>query len=112
MVRLRIFLLISTVAIYLFTYVAVVSHGFNWPALAVEDILAMNWRSQFDIDLVIHLLLLATWISWRERFTAKGYLFGFLSIVLGGMFSFPYLLYAIYLANGDPKRVLLGDGQA
>ncbi len=88
----RVFLLVSTVAIYLFTYLAVASHGLDWPSIAVGDILALNWRSQFDIDFIIHLLLMATWVSWRERFSPKGLIYGLLSIVLGGMFSFPYLI--------------------
>lgn len=111
MATLRIFLLASTVSIYLFTYFALSESGINWPAVAIGDILALNWRSQFDIDLVIHLLLLATWISWREGFSLKGHVFGVLSIVMGGMFSFPYLIYATYAAKGDPKAVLLGDRQ-
>lgn len=109
MAMLRFFLLVSTILIYVFTYFAVAAQGINWPAVAFGDILALNWRSQFDVYFVIHLLLLATWISWREGFSMKGHVFGFLSIVMGGMFSFPYLLYAIYVAKGDPKRILLGD---
>ena len=111
MTILRVFLLVSTAAIYLLTYFAAVGHGPNWPAVAVTDILALDWRSQFDVDFVIHLLLLATWISWREGFTPKGHVYGFLSIVMGGMFSFPYLIYATYVAEGDPARVLLGGRQ-
>ncbi len=106
------FLLVSTIAIYLFTYLAVVSQGINWPAVAIADITALNWRSQFDVDFVIHLLLLATWISWREGFSLKGHLYGFLSIVMGGMFSFPYLIYATYAAKGDPRGDLLGERQS
>ncbi|MEP4484992.1 MAG: hypothetical protein ABJ013_05145 [Halioglobus sp.] len=112
MTTLKLLLLVSTVVIYVFTYSAVTAEGFNWPAVAFGDILALNWRSQFDADLVIHLLLLATWVSWREGFSMKGHFFGFLSIVMGGMFSFPYLLHAIYVAKGDPIGVLLGDHQS
>ena len=111
MIALRIFLLVSTAAIYLLTYTAVVSQGLNWPAVALADIAALNWRSQFDVDFVIHLLLLATWISWREGFTPKGYVFGVLSIVMGGMFTFPYLIHASYVAKGDPREILLGQRQ-
>ena len=111
MTMLRLFLLVSAVVIYLLTYLAVASQGFNWPAVAVADILAFGWRSQFDIDFIIHLLLLATWISWREGFSLRGHVFGFLSIVMGGMFTFPYLIYATYLAKGDPTGVLLGSRQ-
>ena len=109
---LRLFLLVSTITIYLFTYFAIATQGINWPAVAFADILALNWRSQFDVDFVIHLLLLATWISWREGFTAKGHLFGSLSVVLGGMFSFPYLIYAICMAKGNPKGILMGRRQS
>jgi hypothetical protein len=35
-------------------------------------------------------------------------MFGFLSIIMGGMFGFPYLLYATYKASGDPAAILLG----
>lgn len=105
---LRILLLGSAIAIYLFTGAAIASSGLNWPAVAVSDILAMNWRSQFNFDFVIHLLLLATWISWREGFTPKGQLFAVLSVVMGGMFSFPYILYASYVARGNPLQIVLG----
>ncbi|WP_216700290.1 hypothetical protein [[Leptolyngbya] sp. PCC 7376] len=53
-------------------------------------------------------MLLGTWISWREGFSLKGFVFGFLSIFLGGMFGFPYLLYTTYQAQGNPKEILLG----
>ncbi|MEL7500590.1 MAG: hypothetical protein AAFN77_23560 [Planctomycetota bacterium] len=63
MTLLRIFLVVSTVLIYAITLIASAYHGINWPAVAIEDLMAMNWRSQFDIDFVIYLLLGATWIS-------------------------------------------------
>jgi len=68
----------------------------------------MNWRTQFDFDFIVHLLILALWISWREGFTAKGYFFGALSIVMGGMFSFPYLIHASLKSRGDVEMLLLG----
>ena len=109
MILLRIFLIISAVIIFTITYFVSTSYGINWPSVFFGDILNMNWRSQFNVDFLIHLFLLATWIAWREGFTAKGYLFGFLSIFLGGMFGFLYILYASVPANGDPKVLLLGE---
>ena len=109
MMAFRFFLLAATVAIYTFTVVASASHGINWPAVAVKDLLALNWRTQFDVDFIIYLIIFASWIAWREGSSAKGYAYGFLSIVLGGMFSFPYLLYATYAANGDMRALLLGS---
>lgn len=102
------FLLVSTVVIYVITVLAILSSGFNWPAVLFGDLMSLNWRSQFDVDFLIHLFLLATWVSWREGFTTKGFIFGFLSIIMGGMFGFPYILIATYKSHGDPKKLLLG----
>ena len=105
---LRIFLVASTVLIYALTAVAVKSHGFNWPAVAINDLLALNWRTQFNTDFIVYLCIVAFWISWREGLTTKGHAFGLVSVVMGGMFSFPYILHATYRANGDMRKVLLG----
>jgi len=106
---LRLFLIVSAVLIFTITLVAINANGFNWPSVFFGDVLALNWRTQFNIDFLIHLILLATWIVWRERFTVKGYLFGFLSIFMGGMFGFLYILYASYKAKGDPRKLLMGE---
>ena len=108
MTLLRIFLVISTVLIFAVSIYAVLTKGINWPVIYFGDLLYLDWRTQFNTDFLIHLLLLATWVSWREGFTIKGFVFGFLSIFMGGMFGFPYLLHATYQANGDPKTILLG----
>ena len=108
MAFLRFFLGVSTIAIFAITFLVVLAKGIYWPVVFFGDLVAMDWRSQFNADFLIHLLLLATWISWREGFTAKGYFFGFLSIFLGGMFGFPYILLATYKAGGDPRKMLLG----
>ena len=108
MTLLRVFLAISTVAIFAISIYAALTGGVNWPAIYFGDLLSLDWRSQFNLDFLIHLFLLATWISWREGFTTKGFVFGFLSIFMGGMFGFPYLLYASYKGGGDPGEILLG----
>ncbi|WP_404309316.1 hypothetical protein [Neorhodopirellula lusitana] len=108
MKTLRTFLLVSTVLIYAMTVLASISHGLNWPAVAIGDLTKLNWRSQFDTDFLIYLFLGATWVTWREGFTLKGHCFAFLSVFLGGMFTFPYLLLATYRAKGDPQSMLLG----
>lgn len=104
----KIILLFATVGIYTLTVIAINNNGINWPAVAIEDLLSLNWRSQFDFDFIVYLLIFAIWIIWREGGTTKAYIFGSLSIVMGGMFGFPYLIYVITIARGDPKIVLLG----
>ncbi|MEM7247471.1 MAG: hypothetical protein AAF533_19200 [Acidobacteriota bacterium] len=108
MSALRSFLMLATVLIFAITILVVMEMGVNWPAVFFGDLVAMNWRSQFNADFLIHLVLLATWVSWREGHGVKGVVFGFLSIVMGGMFGFPYILWATYQAKGDPRAMLLG----
>jgi hypothetical protein len=108
MTSLRFFLAISAVAIFSISIYAALTKGVNWPAIFFGDLFHLDWRSQFNIDFLIHLVLLATWVSWREGFNSKGFVFGFLSIFMGGMFGFPYLLHATYKASGDPVTILLG----
>lgn len=108
MTSLRILLIVSTIIMYTVSIYVIGAYGINWPAIYFDDLLALDWRSQFNTDFLIHLFLLAIWIMWREGFTYKGCLFAFLSIFMGGMFGFPYILYATYKAKGDPKIVMLG----
>ena len=104
----KILLTLSTFGIYALTLIAISSQGWNWPAVAINDLLSLNWRTQFDFDFIIHLIILATWVVWREGGNSRAYIFGFLSIIMGGMFSFPYLVHTIYQVKGNPQALLLG----
>jgi hypothetical protein len=108
MTPLRTYLLVSTLVIFAVSIYVVSTAGVNWPAVYFGDQIRLDWRSQFNTDFLLHLGLLANWIAWREGFSAKGWLFGVLSIFMGGMFSFPYLLLATYKVQGNPTALLLG----
>ena len=108
MTLLRSFLSISTLLIYAVSIYVIVTMGINFPAVYFGDLLKLDWRSQFNTDLLIALCLFLIWVVWREGFTAKGFLFGLMFTSLGFMFGCPYLLYATYKAQGDPKTLLLG----
>jgi len=105
---LRAFLIAATILIFSVSIYVIATMGLNWTTIYFGDLLKLDWRSQFNTDLLISLSLLAIWIIWREGFTFKGFLFGFLSFFCGFMFSCPYLLFATYKAQGNPKILLLG----
>ncbi|HVL00905.1 MAG TPA: DUF1475 family protein [Dongiaceae bacterium] len=65
------------------------------------------WRAQFNTDFVIHLLLFVVWVVWREESKAVGIVSAALCL-LGGLFTLLYLLFAVYRADGEPKKLLLG----
>lgn len=105
---LRICLVVSTIIIFGVTFIAISGHGVIWPKTFLGDLVAGNWRSQFNTDLVIHLALIGWWVAWREDFGLKGYIFGIFCVIWGGMFTFPYVLYATFKAQGDFQEIFLG----
>lgn len=108
MTLLRSFLSICTALIFTVSIYVIVTLGFNWVTIYFSDLLKLDWRSQFNTDLLIYISLMTIWVTWREGFTPKGFLFGFLNFFCGAMFACPYLLFSTYKANGDLKSVLLG----
>ena len=69
----RIFLTLATILIYLITAVVMASHGVNWFAVVLGDLQALDWRTQFDVDLLTYLAIIGSWIAWREGFGVKGW---------------------------------------
>ncbi|MET0183667.1 MAG: hypothetical protein ABW199_12360 [Caulobacterales bacterium] len=67
------------------------------------------WRAQFNTDFSFHLLLMASWIAFREKTLIRGLPFGALAILLGGAFSFAYIVVATFRAKGDMRRIMLGE---
>jgi hypothetical protein len=77
----------------------------------VETIIAdlrHPWRQQFYLDFELHLLLIAGWIAWRERPMALGLACAAATLLLGALFTLPYLLFATVRAEGSARRLLLG----
>lgn len=106
--KLQISLVIFTLLIYALTISGINAQGWFWPAVFFGDLLQLNWRAQFNGDFLMHLLLLATWTWWREGGGVRGSVIGFLCVFMGGMFSFPYLLYLIIRNKGSFTSVFMG----
>jgi hypothetical protein len=73
---------------------------------------AHPWRAQFNTDLILHLGLVGIWIARREKRLVTGIPFAILSVMMGGAFTFAYVLACTFTAQGDPVRLLLGDRRA
>jgi hypothetical protein len=69
---------------------------------------AHPWRAQFNTDLCAHLLLMGTWVIYREPNRVVGVVLGILCAVMGGAVSLPYILVATFRAKGDVRKLLLG----
>jgi hypothetical protein len=68
---------------------------------------AHPWRAQFNGDFSVHLLLMASWIVYREKRLAVGIPLG-LGALMGGVFSFAYIFLATFGTGGSFTKLLLG----
>jgi len=106
--KLKLFLFLSWTLMIVVTWKAINSLGINWPSVFFGDILNHPWRAQFNIDFLIHLILFASWVVWRERSKVTGAICGFLCVFGGGLFGFLYLLFIGFQSKGNTKEFFLG----
>lgn len=104
----RALLLIVWAAVAAVTVWALLDRGvLAAPQTFLSD-LAHPWRPQFYADLEAHLLLLGAWMICRERQPLAGVGCAIATLLLGALFSVPYVLLASIRAKGDMRRLLLG----
>lgn len=108
MIALRIILVVVWAVVLWSTVLAIHSDGLAMSAdVFSSDLLAGNWRSQFNIDLLSHMLLVGIWVAWRQKFSILGLFLGLLSIN-GGLFTLIYVLILTVAHKGDLNKVLMG----
>ena len=104
----RALLIIFILGILIFTTVVGLNHGWDIFPLFFNDILALNWSGQFNLDFLCLLILSALWVAWRNKFSLRGIILGGLALVGGTMFLAPYLLIISFTTKGDIKKLLIG----
>ena len=106
-------LLASIVGIVLvYTGLVGATQGWNFMAVFFQDIIAMSWPGQFNLDFSCLLILSGLWLAWRHQFSALGAALGVLALVGGSPLLCTYLLIASIRAKGDMKVLLLGKARA
>jgi len=105
--NLKAYLAVSWLIIIGITVYAVSTLGINFLPYFFGDMLNHAWRMQFNVDLVIHLILLCFWVIWREESRTTGVICALL-MFLGGLFTLPYMLVRFHQAGGSIKKFLLG----
>lgn len=106
---LKTLLLIQTLGLLLYSYIAFRSEGANLWDIFFTNIMSLTWNGQFNLDFLCYLLLSGLWIMWRNKFTAKSIILGALAAILGIVVLAPYLLFLISKEKGDLKQVLIGN---
>jgi hypothetical protein len=106
-------LLASIVGIVLvYTGIVGATQGWNFMPVFFEDVQAMKWPGQFNLDFSCLLLLSGLWLAWRHRFSPVGIALGLLALVGGSPLLCTYLFVTSVQAQGDVKVLLLGKARA
>jgi len=111
MAAFRILMATFFIAIAAYTSVTIANHGWNLIPVFFGDMAAMAWPGQFNFDFMCFLLLSALWVSWRHNFSATGLALGVVASLGGMLFLSAYLFIVAGQADGDVRKLLLGDGR-
>ncbi len=106
--------LMVTFFISIVLYTAKVGYDYGWDLFSIfmENLTALNWSGQFNLDFLTYLSLSGLWLAWRHHFSASGIALAALAAVGGILIFAPYLFFASLQANGDMKVLLLGEERA
>jgi hypothetical protein len=88
------------------------AQGWNFLPVFFQDIFAMTWPGQFNLDFSCLLLLSGLWLAWRHQFSAVGIALGLLALVGGSPLLCTYLFIVSIQAKGNMKVMLLGRTRA
>lgn len=108
--RLLLLTIVAVVGVY--TVIVVSEHGMGLLPIFFGDIAKMEWPGQFNLDFFSLLTLGAVWMMWRHHFSPAGIVLGFCVFAGGAPYLCSYLLVASYQANGDVRKILLGEKRA
>lgn len=87
---------------------AVASMGFDAAGTYFFGDFDQPWRAQFNTDFAIHLLGIAMWMIWRSRSLPLGVLCAILAVNFGALFTIPFVIAAIWKADGNVPAALSG----
>ena len=112
MTVLRLYLIAAFLAVAVYTVLVVGKHGWDLVSVFLQDLNAINWSGQFNLDFLAYLWLSALWVAWRHEFTPAGIGLALLASIGGMLYLAIYLLVVSFRVDGDLKILLLGPGRA
>lgn len=108
MVFLRILLVLFTLTIIPYTFYTISQEGLTLFPVFFNDLTALTWSGQFNLDFLTYLILSSLWVAWRNNFSSSGMLLALCASVLGMSFLAPYLLLVSFQVKGELSHLLLG----
>lgn len=75
-----------------YTVFAIQTDGPNLVAVFIDNVNALGWSGQFNLDFACYLVLSGLWIMHRGKFKPGSIATGLVAMVLGIVFFAPYLM--------------------
>lgn len=107
-ITLKLILFTQTIALLIYTVVAVKNQGWTLFNVMLENVTALNWSGQFNLDFSCYLTLSGIWIMWRGNFKPQSIAIGLIALIFGIVFFAPYVLYLLYIEKGNIVNLLVG----
>ncbi|WBX98718.1 hypothetical protein [Chryseobacterium gambrini] len=106
---LKILLIVQSLTLFVYTIFCFQKEGANLLSVFVNNIVALGWNGQFNLDFSCYLMLSGLWIMWRNNFTLKSIFIAITASIVGIMVFAPYFLFLLIKEKGDLKRTLTGN---
>lgn len=103
----RLLLLIGWALLAFITWRAIALLGSDGSYIFLSDF-SQPWRAQFYTDFILHVMLVAGWVVWREPSKVVGAFCALGCLAGGALVTLLYVLVASYRAGGDSRILLLG----
>ena len=106
----KILLLLIWISVVFVTVMSIKNDGL---AVAGEvfsnDVAALGWRAQFNMELLAYMTLMAVWLAWRKSFSIQGIVLGLLCFTVGVTFSALYVLWLTVHHKGEMRKIMMGN---
>ena len=109
---LRLLLVLFTLTIVPYTFYTISQEGLTLFSVFFNDLTALTWSGQFNLDFLTYLILSSLWVAWRHHFSSSGMLLALCAAILGMSFLAPYLLFVSFQVKGELSHLLLGAERA
>lgn len=106
---LKILLIVQSLTLFVYTIFCFQKGGADLLSVFVNNIVALGWNGQFNLDFFCYLMLSGLWIMWRNNFTLKSIFIAITASIVGIMVFAPYFLFLLIKEKGDLKRTLTGN---
>jgi NADH:ubiquinone oxidoreductase subunit 2 (subunit N) len=106
-VLLKVLLAIMLLGVGMYTIQAFQTDGADLFSIFIQQVFALGWPGQFNLDFSCYLILSALWILWRNEFRPLAYLLALAAMVGGILFFASYLLVLLQKHNGRVVKILL-----